>query len=316
MLRLQAGTVDLTSEEIRAEDYAALERAAAEHKVQLADAGVSVDPTGLWFNLRPDSSRAKQRPWLQREELRHAISMLVDRQRVVDTVFLGAAEPVYGPVTSGYGPWYVKDLPHTEHDIAKARALLDSIGLKDRNHDGTLEDASGRPARIAILTRKGNTVLERTLAILQEQLGAVGLGIDVVAMERDPMLKQFFAGDYDAMFYGAPVLSLDPANNSDLWLSSGAFHFWNPGQTTPVTSWERSIDDLMRAQATTMDLAKRVSLFAEVQRIFAEHEPMIYFAAPKVTLAMSARVTGAVPVVMKPQILWKPETLGVAGGGR
>jgi hypothetical protein len=43
---------------------------------------------------------------------------------------------------------------------------------------------------------------------------------------------------------------------------------------------------------------------------------MIFFAAPKVTVAMSARVTGAVPVVLKPQILWKPETLGVGGGVR
>ena len=313
MLRLESGSVDLVTEQIRAEDYAALERASAAHTVQLVDAGVSVDPTGLWFNLAPGAPRAKGRPWLQREELRHAISLAVDRQRVVDTVFLGAGEPVYGPITRGYGQWFVPTLPHPAFDPARAKALLESIGLKDRNHDGQLEDASGRPARIAILTRKGNTILERTLAIVQEQLGQIGLGIDIVALERDPMLKLFASGDYDAMFYGAPVNSLDPAINSDLWLSSGAFHFWNPGQTTPATPWEKQIDDLMRAQATTMDAAKRVELFAEVQRVFAEHEPMIFFAAPKVTVAMSARVTGAEPAVVQPQILWKPETLAVTG---
>jgi peptide/nickel transport system substrate-binding protein len=313
MLRLEAGNVDLVTNEIRSEDYAALERASAEHKVQLIDAGVSVDPTGLWFNLAPNSARAKTRPWLQREELRHAISAAVNRQRIVDTVFLGAAEPLFGPITRGYGPWHVPALPHTEFDQDRAKALLDSIGLKDRNHDGQREDASGAPARIAILTRKGNTILERTLANLQEQLGQIGLGIDIVAMEREPMLKQFFAGDYDAMFYGAPVNSIDPAINSDLWLSSGSFHFWNPGQTTPATTWEKQIDDLMHTQSTTMDTAKRIALFAEVQRIFAEHEPMVFFAAPKVTVALSARVTGAVPTVLQPQILWKPETLSVSG---
>jgi ABC-type transport system substrate-binding protein len=62
-----------------------------------------------------------------------------------------------------------------------------------------------------------------------------------------------------------------------------------------------------------MDPAKRVALFADVQRVFAEHEPMVFFAAPKVTVAMSARVTGAMPAVVKPQILWKPETLAVNG---
>ncbi len=313
MLRLEGGSVDLVTDEIRAEDYAALERAAADHKVQLVDAGASVDPTGLWFNLAPNAPRAKARPWLQREELRHAISAAINRQNVVDTVYLGAAEPRYGPITRGFGQWYVPDIPHTAFDLARATALLDVIGLKDRNHDGQLEDASGQPARFSVLTRKGNTVVEKTLANMQEQLGKIGLGVDIVALERDPMLKQFFSGDYEAMYYNAPINSLDPANNSDLWLSSGSFHFWNPGQSAPATPWEKQIDDLMRAQSTTMDTATRVSLFADVQRVFAEHEPIVFFAAPKVTVAMSARVTGAEPAVLKPQILWKPETLGVTG---
>ncbi len=316
MLRLEGGTVDLITEQIRAEDYAGLERAASAHKVQLIDAGVGVDPTGLWFNLKPNAARVKGKPWLQREELRHAISVAINRQRIVDTVFLGAAEPLYGPITRGYGQWFVPTLPHPDYDLEKAKALLASIGLKDRNHDGQLEDASGQPARIAVLTRKGNTILERTLSNLQEQLGQIGLGIDIVAQERDPMLTLFTAGDYEAMYYGAPVSSTDPAINSDLWLSSGFFHFWNPGQDTPATPWEKQIDDLMRAQSTTMDTAKRVALFADVQRVFAEHEPMVFFAAPKVTVAMAARVTGAVPAVLQPQILWKPETLGVSGAIR
>lgn len=313
MLRLESGAADLVTDEIRAEDYAALERAASAHKVQLVEAGVGVDPTGFWFNLAAASPNAKARPWLQREELRHAISLAVDRQRIVDTVFLGAGEPAYGPITRGYGPWYVPTLPHPDFDPARAKTLLESIGLKDRNGDGQLDDATGKPARIAVLTRKGNTILERTMSSVQEQLGKIGLGIDIVALERDPMLKQFFSGAYDAMYYGAPVNSIDPAINSDLWLSSGAFHFWNPGQTAPATPWEKQIDELMRTQSTTMDAAKRIEIFAEVQRIFAEREPMIFFAAPKVTVAMSARLTGAVPAVLQPQILWKPEALAVAG---
>ena len=313
MLRLQAGSLDLVTDEIRAEDYAALERASAEHKVQLVDAGVSVDPTGLWFNLKPGAPSVKGRAWLQRDELRHAISLAVDRQKIVDTVFLGAAEPAYGPVTRGYGPWFVPSLPHASFDPARAKALLESIGLKDRDGDGQLEDASGKPARIAVITRKGSTLLEHTMASVQEQLGRIGLGVDIVALERGELIRRIVGGDYEAAYYGAPVLSLDPANNSDLWLSSGNFHFWNPGQTSPATPWEKQIDDLMHAQSESMDMARRVALFADVQRVFAEHEPMVFFAAPKVTVAMSARVTGAEPAVVQPQVLWKPETLAVTG---
>jgi peptide/nickel transport system substrate-binding protein len=313
MLQLEAGTLDLITEQIRAEDFASLERAAAAKKVQLVEAGVSVDPTGFWFNLKAGSASAKARPWLQREELRHAISFAVNRQKVVDTVFLGAAEPAYGPITRGYGPWYLPTLPHPDFDQARAKALLASIGLKDRNGDGTLDEPNGKPARFAVITRKGNTLLERTLANVQEQLAQIGLGLDIVALEGGELINRIVGGDYEAAYYGAPVNSIDPAINSDMWLSSGGFHLWNPAQERPATPWEQQIDVLMRTQATTMDKAKRVEIFADVQRVFAEHEPIIYFAAPKVTVAMSARVTGAVPAVVQPQILWKPETLAVTG---
>jgi hypothetical protein len=48
---------------------------------------------------------------------------------------------------------------------------------------------------------------------------------------------------------------------------------------------------------------------SEAERIFAEHLPQIYFVAPKVTVAMSRRVGGAVPVLLDPKILWNAESL-------
>ncbi|TAK17395.1 MAG: hypothetical protein EPO35_03110 [Acidobacteria bacterium] len=313
MLRLEAGTTDLITDQIRPEDVASLERAKADGKVQLVDAGVSVDPVGLWFNLVPDAPAAKGRAWLQAEELRHAISLAVDRQKIVDTVFLGAAEPIYNPVTRGHAQWFAPDLPHPAHDPARAKALLESIGLKDRNNDGVIDDAGGKTAHLSVITRKGNTILERTMANVQEQLRAIGLTLDVVALERDALLAQFGKGEYDTIYYGAPFSSVDPTVNADLWLSSGAFHFWNPQQTKPATPWEKEIDDLMQQVASTTDMTARVQAFRKVQEVFNAHEPMVFFAAAKVTIAMSSRVTGASPATLQPQVLWKPETLGVGG---
>jgi peptide/nickel transport system substrate-binding protein len=107
--------------------------------------------------------------------------------------------------------------------------------------------------------------------------------------------------------------SLDPANTLDLWLSSGSFHFWNPSQRSPATPWERQIDELMTRQVAAPTLAERQMLFAEVQRIFGEQLPAIYFVAPRVTLAMSTRVRGATPAVLEPKILWNPDVLYLSG---
>ena len=85
--------------QVRPEDLAGLRRLETTGAVQLVQAGVSISPDGLWFNLTPGAN--KDRPWLQSEELRRAISYAVDRQAFADTVFLGAAKPIYGPITPG-----------------------------------------------------------------------------------------------------------------------------------------------------------------------------------------------------------------------
>jgi ABC-type transport system substrate-binding protein len=65
----------------------------------------------------------------------------------------------------------------------------------------------------------------------------------------------------------------------------------------------------MRKQAAAPTLVERQRLFAEVQRIFGENLPAIYFVAPNVTIALSRRVGGAVPGVLDPKILWQADTL-------
>ena len=106
--------------------------------------------------------------------------------------------------------------------------------------------------------------------------------------------------------------SPDPSLNQDFWLSSGRYHFWNPGQPTPATPWERRIDELMGVQATSSDLAARQRAFAEVQQILADELPSIYFVAPRVMLATSPRVANPTPVPQAPQLLWSADTLAVA----
>jgi peptide/nickel transport system substrate-binding protein len=314
LLRLEAGTADLTTGPARPEDLASLRKLEGAGQLRLASAGLTVTPDCLWFNLTPGAGAAKDRPWLQREELRRAISLAVDRRMLADAVFLGAAEPIAGPVTPGNRQWYVPT-PAPEHDLARAKALLGSIGLVDRHGDGLLEDAAGHPARFSILTQKGNTTRERSVAFLAEQLRQIGLTVDVVALEQNAMIEKFMGGAYDAMYFYFPTDSFDPARNLDFWLSSGDFHVWQPHQTRPARPWEASIDDLMRREAALVDPAERSRLFGDAQKIFAEHVPVLYFVAEQVTIVMSARVRDATPSVLGLPVLWNAEVLSLAPRG-
>jgi len=312
-LRLESGATDLMSNaDIRSDDYARFKRLADQGRLKLLDADVGLDPNVLWFNLKPAASK-DVKPWLRRTEFRQAVSFGVDRQAIANTVYLGAAVPVFGPITPRHGAWYSTDIPGYAYDPAKARRLLAASGLTDRDGDGQLEDAAGAPVRFSVLVQKDATIRERTVALLQEQLRTLGISLDVVGLDLGSIGKRWFGGDYDSIFHGFQASATDPAMNLDFWLSSGNSHFWNPGQATPATPWEARIDDLMRQQVQTQDQAERQRLFVEVQRVFGEHVPALYFVVPKVTIALSPRVVNPTPVPQIPQLLWSADTLAASG---
>jgi len=315
VLRLQSGDIDLMVQaDVRPEDYAGLRRLDQQGRLSLVDVGVGVDPNTLWFNLAPPTGRATA-PYLQRPEFRQAISSAVDRDAIVKSVYLGAAVPVFGPVTPGNRVWYSSAAPTFPYDPGKARTLLAGIGLVDRNGDGTLDDPSGSPVRFSILTQRGH-LRERTATVIQEQLRRAGITVDVVGLDPPSIFQRWMAGDYDSIYFGFQTSAMDPANNLDFWRSSGSSHFWRPNQKTPATAWEKSIDELMQRQVTATTLDERQRLFAEVQKIFGEQVPALYFAAPKIAVAMSRRVAGAQPVLLDPKVLWSADTLYVTGDHR
>ena len=313
ILRLQAGQLDVPPSELRPEDYASLKRSADQGSIQLLDLGIAADPDGLWINLTANAfANDPRRAWIQRDELRQAISLAVDRQVFADTVFLGAATPVFGPITPGNKLWYSEEVPHAAHDRERAKALLAAIGLEDRNGDGTLEDSHGVPAHLTLLTSKGQTALERGSTVIRDEVKKIGLAIDVVALEGNALVQKFLSGkDYDAVYFHLSTSDMDPAMNSDFWLSSGAAHVWNLGQKAPSTEWESEIDALMTKQMTTLEDSERRRLFVGVQKIFANHLPMVHFAAPRVFVGASARMFNLTPAVSRPQLLWAADTIAV-----
>lgn len=313
ILRLESGDLDVPSDFVRPEDIAAMRDLASKGRVSLLQAGVGLDPSALWFDLAAQSKPAKGRPWLQREELRQAISLAVDRQAIVDSVYLGLGVPIAGPVTPGFGDWYSGSAPVPTRDLPRAKKLLASIGLVDRRGDGRLEDSTGQLVHFTLLTQKGKTERERTASLLASQLKTLGLDIDVVPLDFQALVGHLTADDYDAIYFGPEVGSTDPAEDLQFWLSSGSFHFWNLHEDKgPATPWEAQIDDLMRREAASPDQADRHRMFASAQSILAEHVPAVYLAAPRVTVAVNSRVHGVQASVFQPPVLWNIDVLSVS----
>ena len=316
LLRLQSGNLDITQQQLRATDIAPIRRLADQGQLQLLDLGVSTDTDHFLFNLRPEKwVKDPRAPWMNRKEFRQALSRAVDREAFANTVFLGEAVPIHGPITPGNREWFWPDITRYRFSVQDARAQLESLGLRNRDSDEWLEDERGNEARFTLEVFGGATVLERSAEVIRDSLKQVGVAVDVVPLEPNTVIEHVQTGRFDAALVSFGLSDLDPALSQDFWLSSGSAHLWNPEQKTPATEWEAQIDALIHKQAVTTDQQERKKLFIEVQRIFAENLPILHFAAPRIYIAVSPRVITMTPAVTRPQVLWNAEAVSVAPGG-
>ena len=315
MVRLQAGQIDMLQQQVRIEDVGTLRPLVDQGKLKLIELGVGVDPEWLFFNLRgPSWQKDPRRDWITRKEFRHAISHAVDREAFANTIFLGAGVPIWGPITPGNQKWFSPNVQRYGHSVERAKEILAGLGLTNRDADEWVEDAKGAEARFTVLTFKGNTSLERGSALLRDMLRPVGVAVDVVPIEAGALIARMQKAEFEAIYFVAASTSLDPAMNSDIWLSSGSSHVWNLEQPKPATDWEKEIDDRMRIVMASSDQAERKREFDAIQKIFADNLPIITFVAPRLYMGTSTRVGGLTPSILRPQLLWNVERMTVQQG--
>jgi peptide/nickel transport system substrate-binding protein len=316
VVRLQSGQTDFMQQALRAPDLATLRPLELDGRLQVEELGVSPEADAFVFNLRPERwAKDPRGTWLNRKEFRQALSHAVDREAFSDAVFLGTAVPIHGPITPGNKEWFWPSVPRYEFSREKARGLLEGLGLTNRDQDEWLEDERGHEVRFTALVFRGNTVLERSATVVREDLRQIGVALDIVPLEPNSIAQRIGVGDFEAAFVQFTGNNGDPAGAKDFWLSSGGSHLWNIAQATPATDWERQVDELMARQSATLDMAERKRLFNDVQRLFAENLPILYFAAPRVYVAASARLINLYPSLTRPEIIWSADTLAIRDDG-
>src|SRR5207237_7046796 len=133
-------------------------------------------------------------------EFRQALSHAVDREAFVRDVYLGEGVPVWGPITPGNKVWFTPNLPRYAPDVKKAKDLLKSIGLEDRNGNGIVEDAAGHEARFTVVTQRGVGWYERGLAELRSQLAPIGIALEPATIENATLNQRLVKSDYEAMY--------------------------------------------------------------------------------------------------------------------
>jgi peptide/nickel transport system substrate-binding protein len=201
----------------------------------------------------------------------------VDREAILKHILNG-----YGRLAKGLlSPenWaYCSDVRSYAHDPARARALLDSAGLRP-----------GRGGvRFGLVYKTSNNKVSRQIAsAVQQQLRAVGVDVSVQWLEWGTFYRDVKRGDFD--LFGLTWVGITDPDGLRLRFSSKAF---------PPEGFNRGlyrnaeVDRLLEEGARVSEPAARRAIYARAQALLAEDVPYVSLWHPDNVAVAQPGVTG------------------------
>lgn len=236
------------------------------------------------FNLRDPGNRARPHPLFGDRELRRALTMAVDRNAIVRSVYDSLAVPALGPTVRMY-PTTDPNLPQIPFDLERSRQLLDSLGWRDANGDGVRE-RNGRPLQFSLGVPGSSAARVRMAVLLQEQLRQAGVKVDVDQLDFPVFIERMRKRTFD-MVIGGWQTQASPGNVRQTWgtLASRARNGLNYGSYENST-FDAYVDSALAAPR----IPERRALFTKAYETIVQDAPAIWLAEPIPTLGYHSRL--------------------------
>lgn len=237
----------------------------------LAKAGIqmrqipALDITFVYFNME-DKTVGGYKP--ENIALRRAISLGYKTSDEIYIIRKGQAIPAkapYSPGVQGYDPNFATSIG--EYDPAKAKALLDMYGYKDRDGDGYREMPDGSP----LILRHNTTPTDRDKQfdeLWKRSMDAIGIRIEIRKGKWPDFLKESNAGKLMMWQLGGSAT----APTADTWLQT--YYGPNAGFKGNRSRFNHPrYNELYEQSERLPDSPERTKLFQEMARIIAAYAP-------------------------------------------
>ncbi len=239
-----------------------------------------------------------RRPPFDDKRVRQAMTMLIDRELIINKIFFGLGVVIDSPFYIN-SPEYNKDLKPYPYDPKAALALLNSAGWAG---DGVLKK-DGKPFELEFVISAGSKPAEQIATILQENLKEVGISMTIRKLEWAVFIQKIESGNFDACYLGwALGWESDPYQ---LWHSSQA----EAKGSNFVGFKSEEADKLMDSARQEFDAPKRIKLYHRLQEIIYDEQPYTFLYTLKALVAVSSRFQNVevYPMGLAPLYWWVPK---------
>lgn len=227
-------------------------------------------------------------PLFSDRRVRQAFAYAINKKEIIDGVLFGLGQEATGPYKPG--TWaHNPDVKRYPHDPEQAKALLAEAGWKDAGGEGVLEKG-GRKFAFTVLTNAGNESRAKTAAIIQQNLAAVGIRMEIRTLEWSAFINEFVdKRKFDAVILGWSI-SQDP-DQYDIWSSKKT----GPKELNFVGFADAEVDRLLEEGRRTFDIEKRKKAYFRIQEILAEEQPYVFLYYPDSLPVVQKRIHGIEP---------------------
>ncbi len=199
--------------------------------------------------------------------LRRAFGLGLDTQNLIDYAYSGMGTIAQGPTlahTSAYDPQLKTEVG--DYDPARANALLDLYGYKDRDGDGFRERPDGSALVLEVNTQ--SQLRDRRIAeVMTKNMKALGIRVRMKVAQWPENLKSARAGKYQMWSLGGSSASPD---------SAGAFQRLDSRQIGGQNMARVRLPALDAAYAKLQELPdgpERLAVFRQAEQIALAYMP-------------------------------------------
>jgi peptide/nickel transport system substrate-binding protein len=263
------------------------------------DQGPADSSTFIAFNMsgRGGVPKATSK-WFNNKNFRKALSQAIDRQSMIDSIYLGVGSPLCFSTTAN-SIYFDKSLApfcSAKPKLKEAQALLKAEGFH-KNKLGQLLDRQGKPVQFTMYTNAGSatdTTSPRELmaVLVKETWSKLGIKVDLKVLEFNNLVVRVMqTGDWQTVIMGLTGGDLfEPNSSANVLYSDSRLHIFDQREAgKPVLdkrSWEAAIDRDLAQGTAYVEFEQRKKFYYDVQRILWEENPMIYLVTPQVLLAI------------------------------
>lgn len=276
-IAVEKGEVDLAPQNGLPE--AEIQRLAALPSLQVSSDGAEALGPILWLevNLR-EGPMADVR-------VRKAISMALDRSRIIDVIWYGYGKAATGPIVSANPALFNTSMKPLAYDPKKAAALLDEAGFKP--------GADGLRFKIVQHYLPYGENYVRLAEYVKQELQKIGIGVETKSLDLAGWLKTVYTDwgfNLTSTFshnYSDPSIGVERTFTSSN-IKKGASFTNSMGYSNP------KVDELFKAASREMDAGKRKNQFLEIQSILNDELPVIFLIEMQYVHVWNKKVNGLI----------------------